>query len=286
MSSTISVTPLTGSIGAEIGGVDLAAPLSNSQAAEIHAAFLEHHVIFFRNQDLSAPDRQKAAARLFGEPVSIPFVKSLADHPEIIDIVKEPEDVGKYNFGGNWHTDTTFLEAPALGALLYALEVPSRGGDTLFADMSAAYDTLSDGLKSTLDGLRALHTGKRSYGSQSKFQGGKNQSVSMQIDATEEGDKLVSHPVVRTHPETGRKSLFVNPNYTVSFDGWTEAESKPLLDFLQAHAILDEFVCRFRWDAGSVAVWDNRCTMHRAVNDYEGMRRHVRRVTLDGDRPH
>ena len=286
MSSTISVTPLTGSIGAEIGGVDLAAPLSNSQAAEIHAAFLEHHVIFFRNQDLSAPDRQKAAARLFGEPVSIPFVKSLADHPEIIDIVKEPEDVGKYNFGGNWHTDTTFLEAPALGALLYALEVPSRGGDTLFADMSAAYDTLSDGLKSTLDGLRALHTGKRSYGSQSKFQGGKNQSVSMQIDATEEGDKLVSHPVVRTHPETGRKSLFVNPNYTVSFDGWTEAESKPLLDFLQAHAIRDEFVCRFRWDAGSVAVWDNRCTMHRAVNDYEGMRRHVRRVTLDGDRPH
>jgi taurine dioxygenase len=286
MSSTISVTPLTGSIGAEIGGVDLAAPLSNSQAAEIHAAFLEHHVIFFRNQDLSAPDRQKAAARLFGEPVSIPFVKSLADHPEIIDIVKEPEDVGKYNFGGNWHTDTTFLEAPALGALLYALEVPSRGGDTLFADMSAAYDTLSDGLKSTLDGLRALHTGKRSYGSQSKFQGGKNQSVSMQIDATEEGDKLVSHPVVRTHPETGRKSLFVNPNYTVSFDGWTEVESKPLLDFLQAHAIRDEFVCRFRWDAGSVAVWDNRCTMHRAVNDYEGMRRHVRRVTLDGDRPH
>ena len=163
MSSTISVTPLTGSIGAEIGGVDLAAPLSNSQAAEIHAAFLEHHVIFFRNQDLSAPDRQKAAARLFGDPVSIPFVKSLADHPEIIDIVKEPEDVGKYNFGGNWHTDTTFLEAPALGALLYALEVPSRGGDTLFADMSAAYDTLSDGLKSTLDGLLALHTGKRSY---------------------------------------------------------------------------------------------------------------------------
>ena len=286
MSSTISVTPLTGSIGAEIGGVDLAAPLSNSQAAEVHAAFLEHHVIFFRDQDLTAPDRQKAAARLFGEPVSIPFVKSLADHPEIIDIVKEPEDVGKYNFGGNWHTDTTFLETPALGALLYALEVPSRGGDTLFADMSAAYDTLSDGLKSTLDGLRALHTGKRSYGSQSKFQGGKNQSVSMQIDATEDGDKLVSHPVVRTHPETGRKSLFVNPNYTVSFDGWTEAESKPLLDFLHAHAIRDEFVCRFRWDAGSVAVWDNRCTMHRAVNDYEGMRRHVRRVTLDGDRPH
>ncbi|MCR9175657.1 MAG: TauD/TfdA family dioxygenase [Alphaproteobacteria bacterium] len=286
MSSTISVTPLTGSIGAEIGGVDLAVPLSNSQAAEVHAAFLEHHVIFFRDQDLSEPDRQKAAARLFGEPVAIPFVKSLADHPEIIDIVKEPEDVGKYNFGGNWHTDTTFLETPALGALLYALEVPSRGGDTLFADMSAAYDTLSDGLKSTLNGLRALHTGKRSYGSQSKFQGGKNQSVSMQIDATEEGDKLVSHPVVRTHPETGRKSLFLNPNYTVSFDGWTEAESKPLLDFLHAHAIRDEFICRFRWDAGSVAVWDNRCTMHRAVNDYEGMRRHVRRVTLDGDRPH
>jgi taurine dioxygenase len=277
---------MTGSIGAEISGVDLAAPLSNSQAAEVHAAFLEHHVIFFRDQDLSEPDRQKAASRLFGEPVSIPFVKSLAGHPEIIDIVKEPEDVGKYNFGGNWHTDTTFLEAPALGALLYALEVPSRGGDTLFADMSAAYETLSDGLKHTLEGLRALHTGKRSYGSQSKFQGGKNQSVSMQIDATEEGDKLISHPVVRTHPETGRKSLFVNPNYTVSFDGWTEAESKPLLDFLHAHAIRDEFVCRFRWDAGSVAVWDNRCTMHRAVNDYEGMRRHVRRVTLDGDRPY
>lgn len=285
MSSTISVTPLTGSIGAEIGGVDLGLPLSNSQAAEVHAAFLEHHVIFFRDQDLTDPDKQKRAARLFGEVVAIPFVKSLDGHPEIIDIVKEPEDIGKYNFGGNWHTDTSFLETPALGALLYALEVPDRGGDTVFADMSAAYDTLSDGLKATLDGLRALHTGSGSYGSRSKFQGGRNQSVSMSIDANEEGDKLMSHPVVRTHPETGRKSLFVNPNYTLCFEGWTEAESKPLLAFLHAHATRDEFLCRFRWDAGSVAVWDNRCTMHRAVNDYEGKRRHVRRVTLDGDRP-
>lgn len=141
-------------------------------------------------------------------------------------------------------------------------------------------------MRSLLDGLTAVHTGSRSYGSQSKFQGGKNQSVSMSIDAGEDGDRLIEHPVVRTHLETGRKCLFVNPNYTLCFKGMTEAESKPLLDFLYAHATRDEFVCRFRWQAGSVAVWDNRCTMHRAVNDYDGHRRHVRRVTLQGDRPH
>ena len=248
--------------------------------------FLANSVVFFRDQDLDDPERQKHAAQLFGEPVAIPFVKSLEGHPEIIDIVKEAEDVGKYNFGGNWHTDTSFLETPAMGSLLYALDVPPRGGDTLFADLYAAYDTLSDGLKETLGGLTALHSGIRSYGSQSKFQGGKNASVSMAIDANEEGDRLIEHPVVRTHPETGRKGLFVNPNYTIRFKGWSEAESKPLLDFLYAHAIRDEFICRFRWERGSVAVWDNRCLMHRAVNDYEGHRRHMRRVTLQGDRPH
>lgn len=282
---TIQVTPIGGSIGAEIAGVDLARPLSNRQAQEVHDAFLEHSVVFFRDQRLD-PEQQKRAARLFGEPVAIPFVKSLDGHPEIIDIVKEAEDAGKYNFGGNWHTDTTFLETPALGSLLYALEVPPRGGDTLFADLHAAYETLSPGMRSLLDGLTAVHTGSRSYGSQSKFQGGKNQSVSMAIDANADGDRLVEHPVVRTHPETGRKCLFVNPNYTLRLKDMTEAESKPLLDFLYAHAIRDEFVCRFPWRAGSVAVWDNRCTMHRAVNDYDGHRRHVRRVTLQGDRPH
>ena len=282
---TIQVTPIGGSIGAEIAGVDLARPLSNRQAQEVHDAFLEHSVVFFRDQRLD-PEQQKRAARLFGEPVAIPFVKSLDGHPEIIDIVKEAEDAGKYNFGGNWHTDTTFLETPALGSLLYALEVPPRGGDTLFADLHAAYETLSPGMRALLDGLTAVHTGSRSYGSQSKFQGGKNQSVSMAIDANADGDRLVEHPVVRTHPETGRKGLFVNPNYTLRFKDMTEAESKPLLDFLYAQAIRDEFVCRFPWRAGSVAVWDNRCTMHRAVNDYDGHRRHVRRVTLQGDRPH
>ena len=282
---TIQVTPIGGSIGAEIAGVDLARPLSNRQAQEVHDAFLEHSVVFFRDQRLD-PEQQKRAARLFGEPVAIPFVKSLDGHPEIIDIVKEAEDAGKYNFGGNWHTDTTFLGTPALGSLLYALEVPPRGGDTLFADLHAAYETLSPGMRSLLDGLTAVHTGSRSYGSQSKFQGGKNQSVSMAIDANADGDRLVEHPVVRTHPETGRKCLFVNPNYTLRLKDMTEAESKPLLDFLYAHAIRDEFVCRFPWRAGSVAVWDNRCTMHRAVNDYDGHRRHVRRVTLQGDRPH
>ena len=281
---TIQVTPIGGSIGAEIAGVDLARPLSNRQAQEVHDAFLEHSVVFFRDQRLD-PEQQKRAARLFGEPVAIPFVKSLDGHPEIIDIVKEAEDAGKYNFGGSWHTDTTFLETPALGSLLYALQVPSRGGDTLFADQYAAYETLSDGMRRLLDGLTAVHSGSRSYGSQSKFQGGKNQSVSMTIDANANGDRLVEHPVVRTHPETGRKCLFVNPNYTLRLKDMTEAESKPLLDFLYAHAIRDEFICRFRWQAGSVAVWDNRCTMHRAVNDYDGARRHVRRVTLQGDRP-
>ena len=282
---TIEVEPLGGSIGAIVRGVDLSAPLSNRQAQEVHDAFLENSVIFFRDQNLDDPEDQKRAARLFGEPVAIPFVKSLDGHPEIIDIVKEAEDAGKYNFGGNWHTDTSFLETPALGSLLYAMEVPPRGGDTLFADLYAAYETLSDGMRSLLDGMTALHSGTRSYGSQSKFKGGTNISVSMAIDQDSSGDALVEHPVVRTHPETGRKGLFVNPNYTIRFSNLTEAESKPILDYLYAHVTRDEFVCRFRWDRRSVAVWDNRCLMHRAVNDYEGHRRHVRRVTLRGDRP-
>ncbi len=283
---TIRVEPLGGTVGAIIDGVDLARPLSNRQAEEVHSAFLDNAVVFFRNQDLDDPEDQKRAARLFGEPVAIPFVRSLDGHPEIIDIVKEAEDAGKYNFGGNWHTDTSFLEEPALGSLLYALEVPPRGGDTVFADLYAAYESMSDGMKRMLEGMTALHSGTRSYGSQSKFAGGANMSVSMSIDVGASGDAMVEHPVVRTHPETGRKGLFVNPNYTIRFAQLTEAESKPILEFLYTHATRDEFICRFRWERGSVAVWDNRCLMHRAVNDYEGQRRHVRRVTLKGDRPH
>ncbi|MBT6138669.1 MAG: taurine dioxygenase [Rhodospirillaceae bacterium] len=281
---TIEVEPLAGSIGAEIAGVDLSKPLSNRQSDEVYRAFLEYSVVFFRDQDLS-PEQEIAAGRVFGEPYSIPFVKPMDGYPELIDIIKEPEDVKMYNFGGRWHHDVSFQEEPAKGALLYALEAPKWGGDTVFASMYAAYETLSDGMKALLEPLVGLHSGRNSYGASGKFVGGANSSRSMQIENTAEGDAVMEHPVVRTHPETGRKCLFVNQNYTVGIKGMEEREARPILDFLLEHATRDEFTCRFRWRSGSVAVWDNRAAMHHAINDYDGARRHMRRVTLKGDRP-
>ena len=284
----IGATPLSPFLGAEISGLDLSREIPAAVAKQVRDLFYEHQVIAIRGQDIH-PEGFIRFAEIFG--AIEPFFISAYNHAEfpqiyvLSNVRKDGKPIGRDGAGTHWHSDSTFTEKPSSATLLHGVTVPDRGGDTLFADLYAAYETLSDGLRRLLDGLTAVHTGSRSYGSQSKFQGGKNQSVSMTIDANADGDRLIEHPVVRTHPETGRRCLFVNPNYTLRFKDMTEAESKPLLDFLYAHAIRDEFVCRFRWQAGSVAVWDNRCTMHRAVNDYDGARRHVRRVTLQGDRP-
>ncbi len=283
----IEVRPLTSALGAELLGVDLSKPLSNKEFDSIHRAFLDHQVIFFRDQQLT-PEQHLAFARKFGELDIHPFAAGLEGHPEILPIVKEADDHTSANFGGSWHSDVTFYEKPALGSILYALDVPKTGGDTLWANMYLAYETLSDGLKQTLDGLKAVHNASRAYGLNSRTtqRHQEGADISMQVRASEEAEEEVTHPVIRTHPETGRKLLFVNANFTRRFVGWSEKESEPLLSFLWEHCTQPAFTCRFRWQKGSIAFWDNRCTQHLALNDYHGQRREAHRVTVCGDKPY
>jgi taurine dioxygenase len=282
--SRIDVQPLSGSIGAEIRGADLSAGLAQETFAEVHAAFLEHLVVMFPEQRLM-PTQLIAFARRFGPVMTDPFMKSPDGLPELMVVVKEKHE--KKAFGEVWHSDNSYLEKPPLGSFLYALEVPPYGGDTLFANQYLAYETLSPGLRRTLDGLKAVHN-PRSY-SQSIAAGnfGAARTMKLRNDAIMEAASQIEteHPVVRTHPETGRKALYVNPAYTVRFGGWTEAESRSLLEHLWAHAVKPEFTCRYRWRGGALTLWDNRCVMHHPINDYHGHRRLMHRVTAEGDRP-
>jgi taurine dioxygenase len=277
MSASIIVQPVAGALGAEISGVDLSRPLSEATIGAVRAAWLEHLVVFFRNQPL-APAQFLAFARRFGEPIEYPFVKGLDDTPEIIPVVKLEHE--RINFGGVWHSDTAYLEAPPMASMLVAREVPPAGGDTLFANMYLAYETLSDGMKRMLDGLVAINTSSKADASRTREDRVKD---SARADARTE--YVGEHPVVRVHPETGRKALYVNVAHTVRFQGMTEQESAPILDYLFRHQIQPEFTYRFRWQPGSLAFWDNRCAQHNAINDYAGHRRIMHRITLAGDKP-
>lgn len=279
--SRIGVKPISGALGAEIEGVDLAKPLDNQIFSEVHQAFLDYQVIFFRDQKIT-PDQQLAFARRFGTLNVHPYAPSLEGYPEVLRIFKEKDD--KVNFGGGWHSDLTFLEKPPLGSVLYAREVPPHGGDTMWTNMYLAYESLSDGLKKTLDGLKAVHSANKQYGIDGSEAAKNNAKRSMKPNVSESAKAEIVHPVVRTHPETGRKALFVNGAFTERFEGWTKEESRPLLSFLYKHAVRPEFTCRFRWEKDSLAFWDNRCTQHYALNDYHGFRREMHRVTIDGDR--
>lgn len=278
----IDVQPLSGALGAEIHGVDLSQPLSDEVFAEIKQAFLEHLAIFFRDQNLT-PDQQKDFGRRFGSLNVHPYVTPLDGHEEIIPIIKEKDEV--VNFGGGWHSDVSFMEEPALGSVLYGLDIPAVGGDTLFANQYLAYERLSDGMKNMLDGLIAAHSAGSQYGPQGESDRNKEKRGSMKVAVTEEANKTTEHPVVRTHPETGRKSLYVNQAFTEKFKGMTRRESRPLLNFLFDHCTREEFTCRFKWTPGALAFWDNRCTQHYALNDYQGQRREMHRVTINGDKP-
>jgi len=276
-SQTIDIRPIAGALGAEIDGADLSENLSERVIAEIRTALLDHLVVFFRDQTIE-PAHQLAFAKRFGELVEYPMVKGLDDFPEIVPVVKlEHETV---NFGGLWHSDTAYLDVPPLGAILAAKELPPVGGDTLFANMYLAFETLSDGMKEMLSGLIGINSSAKARVTQTR-------EDRMKTDAKVDDDTelIGEHPVVRTHPETGRKVLYVNYGHTVRFKGMTEDESAPVLDYLFRHQTRPEFTCCFRWRPGSVAFWDNRATQHNPVNDYHGHRRIMHRITIAGDKP-
>jgi len=271
----IEVQPVAGSLGAEIRGVDMAAVSGDEAISEIRQAFLDHLVLFFRDQKLT-PHEQLAFAQRFGEPMEYPQLKGLPECPLITPVLKLEHE--RINFGGVWHSDTTYLTRPPMASLLYAIEIPPYGGDTLFANQYQAYETLSDGLRAVLDGLTAINSSTKADASRTREERLKDAGVETKVLVGE-------HPVVRTHPETGRRALYVNIGHTTHFKGWTEEESRPLLEYLWRHQVRPEFTCRFRWQPGSIAFWDNRCVQHNAVNDYQGFRRLMHRVTLAGDTP-
>lgn len=273
--SSFDVVPTSGALGAELHGIDLAEPLSRETAGEIRGALAEHGVIFFRDQKLT-PEQHIAFAETLA-PINVNrFFKAVPGHPKIAEVRKEPDQ--KRNIGGNWHTDHSYDQIPALGSILLAREVPQRGGDTVFASMWHAYEALSDGLKKTLEGLKAVHSSRHVFGAKAQYAKDMGERMGNAEAATQDA----VHPVVLRHPESGRKVLYVNRGFTTHFEGWTAEESKPLLDFLYAHGANPEFQTRFQWKEGSIAIWDNRSTWHLAVNDYHGERRLMHRITLEG----
>lgn len=273
----IRVTPYSSALGALITGVDLAQALSDGEFAVIRQAFLDHGVIFFRDQEIT-PEQHLAFARRWA-PIDINrFFKAVPGWPEIAEVRKEAEQTS--NIGGAWHTDHSYDVAPAMGSLLLAREVPPRGGDTLFANMALAYEALSPGLKKTLDGLKAVHGTAHIFGERGAY--ARTDDIGQRIGNAEAATQEVVHPVVIRHPETGRKTLYVNAAFTVRIEGWTSTESEALLKMLYAHAGRPEFSCRFSWQAGSMAFWDNRATWHYALNDYHGHRRVMHRITVQG----
>jgi taurine dioxygenase len=275
-STELRVEPLAGAIGAVVTGVDLTR-VDDAAVAELRALWLEHLVLFFRDQELDA-DAFLAVARRFGEPVRYPFVKGFDTHPEIIEVAKLPHET--VNFGGIWHSDTVYLEQPPMATMLLARELPPYGGDTMFASMYAAYDALSPALRAVLDGLEAVNSSALADVSKTR-----EDRIRDHGSDDDEQHFLATHPVVRTHPETGRKALYVNRAHTASFAGMSEDESRPLLEYLFRHCTRAEFTCRFQWEVGSMALWDNRCAMHNPINDYHGFTRRMHRITLAGDTP-
>ena len=283
----IEVQPIAGALGAEIGGVDLGR-LDEETFADIKAAWLEHLVVFFRNQKIT-PEQQIAFARRFGEIHHHPFMKGMEEYPDILEIIKEDGDTKA--FGEVWHTDQMFNPKPAKATILYAKETPDAGGDTLFANMYLAYETLSEPMKALLAGVKTFNVGDRKkliqgdkmgYTRDGRYTG--NAKMGAKVRDPGEVQTESTHPIVRTHPETGRKALYIS-NHTQTLAGFKDAEARPIIDYLRTHAVEPEFTCRFRWEVGSLAIWDNRCTQHRALNDYPGKRRRMHRITIAGDEP-
>jgi taurine dioxygenase len=290
----IEPEPIAGAIGAAIRGIDLSRPIADSIFADVHSAFLDHLVLFFADQKPLTPEQHGAFAARFGEidyePFTYPFkTPTVPGHSEILMNVKEAAD-RSFNVGGFWHADVTYRERPHKAAILYGKDVPPYGGDTLFANQYLAWETLSDALREMLLPMRAVHSNTMAYGGESarfasvsrtKAPRPEDRAFAASLyDKAEATSIEHEHPVARVHPETGRRSLYVNRGFTSRFAGMTMDESRPLLEQLWAHAVRLEFTCRWRWSPNDVAVWDNRCVLHYALNDYAGRRREMHRISV------
>lgn len=269
------LTALTPAIGVEIRGLDLSRELSDEAVGRLRAVWLEHLVVFIKGQELT-PAQQLAFARRLGVPDHYPFLTGLTGYPEITEVLKREDET--INFGGLWHTDTTYQTCPPMATMLYAKELPAAGGDTLFANQYLAWETLSAGLRQTLSSVQAIASAGKQAVAATRVPRMAEQGTGRQPDQLQ-----AVHPVARRHPETGRTSLFINPAHTVGFKNWTQAESEPLLNYLFAWQTREALCCRFRWEPGDLALWDNRCTLHFPINDYPGHRRLMHRITLRGD---
>ena len=278
--SDLSIHPLTGACGAEISGLQINR-LSNAEFDGIHAALVKYGALFFRDQDITL-DEQVAFGRRFGPLEVHPIVDGMEEAPEITKVLKPAGQSA--SFGTGWHSDNTFQECPSMGSVLCGKVIPPYGGDTLFANQYLAYERLSDTMKELLDGLKAVHSASEAYtveGTKEKFDKKTAITYTWHDSIMDE----VVHPIVRTHPVTGRKALFVNDMFTLRIEGMAKDESRALLDYLYAHSTKPEFCCRFRWSENAVALWDNRIVQHYAVDDYQAYERLMYRVTIEGDRP-
>src|SRR5688572_25150323 len=276
------IEPLAGALGAEVRGIDLRVA-DDAAWQRVREVFLEYAVLVFRDQQLEPADLMRVGER-WGEPCHYPFVTGIDGFPFIFEVVKEESET--VNFGGNWHSDTTYLAQPPLATLLYALETPSHGGDTLFTNTAAAYDALSEGMRAVVEKLVGVNSASLKVTGGRRKLHSKDNVGAMKIHDTENAEAYeAEHPVVRTHPDTGRKALYLSRSHTIRFKDMGEEESRPLIDFLQAHQTRPEFTCRVRWSPGTLTIWDNRCTQHNAVNDYHGQRRRMRRLTVGAQKP-
>ena len=279
--ATLSVEPAAGSLGAFVTGLDLTTELDTDTLAALRTTILEHLVVFLPDQPMSLDDLERLTDQLGGRDVT-PFVKPLDDRPYVIRVIKEPDD--ELNFANAWHTDLSYLQVPPSFTLLHAREVPDHGGDTVWANQYLAFETLSSGLRHTLLQLDAVHSAGMTYGTGGYLDSVKGKS-SMAIEPSKEAYRHQVHPVVTRHPETGRAALYVNSVYTTRIDGWSNSESAGLLGHVHRHAVNENFTCRLKWRPQMLAIWDNRCTQHNALNDYRGVRREMFRTSVAGASP-
>lgn len=278
----LALEPVTPRLGARVTGLDLKRPLSADLAAALRAALARWLVLFLPDQGLDIA-ALKRATEIFGPIVRVPYIEPSPEDPDVVAVLKEADERGISTFGGEWHSDFSFLERPPGGSLLQAVELPPVGGDTLWADQATAWETLPDDLKAELEGRDAIHTGAP-YGVSHAPQGATSRSIRI-ARGDPEADRERAHPAVRRHPTSGRAALFVNPVYTTRLAHLSEEESAPVLARVYAHATRPELCCRHRWRPGDLAIWDNRATLHFAVNDYDGRRRLLRRTTFAGEVP-